>query len=110
MDFEKFDLELLGSDAASWKIQRVEDHSPVLIRNHHDRVFGNNGWKQGHGARQIARIPAQVIDIAENMGYNLKTTEGIYTFLHDYPKYKSVPYIKSPDKGSAVSQGRIIIK
>ncbi len=109
MDFEKFDLELLGDDAASWKIQRVEDHTPVLTRNWHDKQFGNNGWKPGKNGRQIARIPVQVIDIAENMGYNLKTTEGIYTFLHDYPKYKSVSYIKSPNNGSAVSQGRIII-
>ena len=109
MDFEKFDLELLGDDALSWKIQRVEDHTPVLVRNWHDKQFGNNGWKPGKKGRQIARIPAQVLEIAEDMGYDMKSQQGIYTFLHDFPKFRCVPHIKSPDTGSAVSQGRVVI-
>jgi len=109
MDFETFDFELLGNDAMSWKIHRVEDHTPVLKQNWQDKQFGNNGWKPGRKQRQVARIPFQVIEIAESMGYDMASSEGVYKFLFDYPQYKMVPHIKSPGNGSAGSQGRIII-
>lgn len=109
MDFETFDFELLGDDAMSWKIQRVEDHKPVLKQNWQDAQSGNNGWKPGRKQRQVARIPAQVIEIAEDMGYDMASSEGLYTFLHDYPAYKTVQNIKSSGSGSAVSRGHVII-
>jgi len=109
MDFETFDFELLGNDAMSWKINKVEDHKPVIVQNWHDAQHGNNGWKPGRKQRQVARIPAQVIEIAEDWGYDMKSAEGVFKFLFHFPQYKTIRNIKSPGNGSGVSQGRIII-
>ena len=108
MDFEKFDFELLGRDAMSWKITRHEDHTPVIRDNQKRKDSGRNGWNAGRKQRQLARIPHDVVKCAEQMGYNMRG-KGIYRFLADYPQYLAVPYVKSPN-GSAVSQGKVIIK
>ena len=108
MDFQKFDFELLGSDAMKWKITRHEDHTPVIKANQFDKEFGNNGWTPGRAQRRLARIPVDVIKVAEEMGYDMDG-EGVYQFLADYPQYLCVGQILSPKSGSAVSQGRVII-
>ena len=109
MDFETFDFKLLGSDAMSWKIHRVKDHTAVAKYNQQDKLFGQNGWKENKAMRQIGRIPVDALEAAEQMGYDMDSMEGIYKFLNDYPQFRSVPHIKSPVNGSAASQGRIII-
>ena len=106
---EQFDFKLLGSDGMSWKVTRREDRRPVLKQNWKDAQFRNNGWVPGRKMRHIARISVTDLEIAENLGYDMSSAEGIYKFLHDYPQYKTVPHIKSPVTGSAVSQGRVII-
>lgn len=109
MDFERFDMKLLGSESMAWQIVRHEDHTPVLKKNKQDKESGRNGWLPGKKQRHLARIPIDVIKTAEKMGYDM-SPKSIYKFLADYPQYMTVPYILSPKDGSAVSQGRIIIK
>jgi len=113
MDFETFDFELLGDDAMSWKIQKVEDHTPVAIANAKQKASGNNGWCPGRGIRRFARIPPGVIEVAERQGYDMASEYGVRTFFADNKEmaelYLTVPYIKSPDNGSAVSSGHVII-
>ena len=109
MDYRKFDFKLMGDDAMSWKLTEIEDHAPVVKQNQRDKQFGNNGWTPGRKQRRLARIPIDVIQAAEKMGYNMKGT-GVYKFLADYPEYLVVPYVKSPSNGSAQSQGRVIVR
>jgi len=109
MDFERFDFDLIGSDAMSWRVQRVEDNTPIAKQAKKDRDSGKNGWYDGRKGRHIARLSVATIDAAEALGYDMDSLVGVYKFLADYPQYKTVPYIKSPSAGSAVSQGRVII-
>ena len=109
MDFQKFDFELLGQDAMSWKITRHEDHTAVIKDNQKRKDSCRNGWNNGRKQRQLARIPVDVVKIAEQMGYRMRGN-GVYEFLKDYPQYLAVPNVLSPNGGSAVSQGKVIIK
>lgn len=108
-DFETFDFQILNEETFSWQIHKVEDHTPVLKENWKNKQSGTNGWTPGRKTRQIARIPTDALELAERMGYDMKSMEGIYKFLHDYPKFRTVPHIKSPTNGSAQSQGKIIV-
>ncbi len=110
MDYRKFDMDLMGDDAMSWKLTEIEDHTPVLKANNIDKKWGNNGWRGSKKQqRHIARIPVYVMEFAKQQGYDMTQQVDIYKFLHDYPEYKTVQYIKSPNNGSAVSQGKVII-
>ena len=109
MDFRQFDMDLMGRDAMSWKIVEREDHAPVLKANHLEKLHGNNGWTPGRLQRRLASIPYYVVEWAKEQGYDMKGN-GVYQFLHDHPEWLRVPYIKSPNNGSAISQGRVVVK